>query len=162
MEKRIASLFLMDILLVFSTIGFIFVVFDLTQFAFAFELVVLLVFISLFAFGMFNAYHERRSGWILIAAMLLAVIIDVVFIAAVSTNLGLSHIFTLFFSVMALAIALINLRGEHPKEEKIEHVSGPYYNKSSAEPEKKENPKKTFEPGKYVASKKANKNHTAK
>ena len=97
MEKRIANLFLIDVLLIFSTIGFIFVVFDLTQFAFAFELVVLLVFICLFAFGMYNAYHGRRSGWILIAALLLAVIIDVVFVSAVSTNLGLSHVFTLFF-----------------------------------------------------------------
>ena len=40
---------------------------------------------------------------------------------------------------------------------------GTYYNKSAnAEAEKTENVKKNFDPGKYVASKKANKYHTAK
>ena len=135
MEKRIESLLLMNVLLTFSMIGFIFVVFGLTQFAFAFELLVLLVFISLFSFGMYNAYHGRRAGWVLIAAMLLTVIADVIFIAGASSTLRISHVSTLFFSVLALAIALINLNGNHVKEEKIEHVSGPYYSKSSAKAE---------------------------
>ena len=162
MEKRIANLLLMNILLTLSTIGFIFVVFELTQFAFAFELLLLLAFICIFSFGMYNAYHGRKAGWILIASMLLAIIIDVIFISAISINLGLSHVFTLFFSIIALAVALISLRETHPEEEKIEDV-GQYYSKSSkAEETKTENVKKNFEPGKYIASKKANKYHTAK
>lgn len=162
MEKRIASLLLVNLLLTFSMVGFVLVVFDLIGIAFTLELLALIGFICAFSFGMYSAYHGKRFGWVLITTALLGLVMDVLFVSAFSATLGMIHAFTLFFSAAALIVALAGLKGEHPAEEKADD-KGSYYSRSSnAEAQKEEPVKKTFEPGKYVASKKANKYHTAK
>ena len=192
MGRSSISFLLMDFILLFSVIGFIIIVFDLKGFAFVIELMLLLVFIFFLAFGMFSVYFSKNFGWLIIGAVLVLMLLDAFFIFLLTGAFGTAHITTVFFSVLGLVVVLFNLKGlpqefyssgeKHEeineyypagektevKEAKLEKQELKQEIKEEIKEELKkeeEEPKaieKSFTPGKFVASKKANKFHSPK
>lgn len=168
MEKPNISFFIINIILLFVVTSFILIVFDLHRFAFVFELGILLSFIFFLTFGIFIVYHNKKWGWTLIGAILVLILLNTFFIFLITKTFDTAYITIIFFSVIGLVIALLNLRetGERLAESEIEEKAADYYPYiDKMEPEQtKEDLKieKTFTPGKFVASKQANKFHIAK
>lgn len=166
MEKPPISFFAMSFAMLFAVISFILVVFDLHRFAFVLELGVLLILIFLIAFSIFVVYRGKRFGWTILGAALVLLLIDVFFIYLITGTFDTAHLTTVVFSLIGIGISIISLRepGEKPEEGEIkEHEKAkdyyPYIDKM--EPEAP-NIEKTFIPGKFVASRKANKFHSPK
>ena len=169
MEKPGISFFAMNFILIFVIIGFILIVFDLHRFAFVFELMILLVFIFLLAFAMFVIYRNEKLGWTILGAALILLLLDTFFIILLAGAFETAHITTIFFSVIGLLVILLNLRtaksyeSETEDERKKAKNYYPYIDKMEPQESKMESKiEKTFVPGKFVASKKANKFHIAK
>ncbi|MDP3764914.1 MAG: hypothetical protein Q8R04_00220 [Nanoarchaeota archaeon] len=170
MEKPSISFFAMGFILLFVLISFIIIVFDLHRFAFVFELMLLMIFIFLIAFAMFVIYHKKKWGWTIIGATLVLLLLNTFFVLLLTKTLETAEITTIFFSVVGLAITLLNLRESSKQsddteiEEHYEKAKDyyPYIDKMEPEEIKEPNIEKTFTPGKFIASKKANKFHIAK
>ena len=170
MDKPSINFFMINFILLFSIISFTLIVFELHRFAFVFELMLLLVFISLFAFAMFIIYHNKKWGWTLLGVTLILLLVNTFFIFLLSRRFETAHLTTVLFSLAGLAITFVNLRGTTKEPEILVEESDkakeyyPYIDKM--EPELKEvhesGIEKTFTPGKFIASKNANKFHTAK
>ena len=167
MERSSLSFLAMIFILLFGLIGFILVVFDLHRFAYVFELMLLLIFIFIFAFAMFAAYNGRKWGWTMLAAALMLLLVNLFFIFLLTGIFETSHLTTLFFSVIGIIVALLNLRpsknygareGEYGKTKDYY----PYIDKMEPVQKAEESVTKTFIPGKYIASKKAGRFHVAK
>ena len=175
MEKAGISFIVMDVVLLFAVISFILVVFGLHGIAFVLELMLLLIFMFLLAFSMFFVYHDKQWGWTIAGAVLMVLLIDVIFVSFVANSFATENITAILFSVMGILIALYSLK-TGPKEETIEDDGENYYGKGrdyypyidkmevkeEKEPKHEPNVEKTFSPGKFVASKKANKFHSPK
>ena len=112
-----SSFLLMNLILFFTVMGFILVVFSLNSLEFGLEFVGLLAFMFLFAFGMFFAYHGKKFGWTMIAVTLFVLLLDTVLLMAFSRSFGVNHIITVFFSLAGLAVAFLNLRAEYDELE---------------------------------------------
>ena len=173
MGKPSISFFIMIFIILFVVIGFKLIVFDLHRFAFVIELMVLLVFIFLLTFSMHAVYNNKAWGWTLAGVTLILLLINTFFILLLKRTFETPHITTIFFSVVGLVIVLLNLkRGREPDESKIGghgKVTDYYPYIDKMEPKEEQISKgqetkveKKFTPGKFVASKKANKFHTAK
>lgn len=172
MEKPNLSFFAMNFILLFAVVSFILIVFDLHRLAFVFELGVLLIFIFLFAFSLFGIYHNKKWGWTILGATLILLLIDAFFIFLLTRTFETAYLTVIFFSVIGLLITLLNLKGtaqEYDASETEKQVGKekdyyPFIDKMEPIEEPKEETKieKTFTPGKFVASKKANKFHIAK
>ena len=169
MEKPGISFFAMNLILLFVIIGFILIVFDLNGLAFVFEMMILLVFIFLLAFAMFIIYSNEKLGWTILGSALILLLLDMFFIILLAGAFETAHITTIFFSVIGLLVILLNLRTAKSYESEIEEEHkkaknyNPYIDKmESEEPKMESKIEKTFVPGKFVASKKANKFHVAK
>lgn len=108
----------MNLILLFVAISFVLVVFDLHRFAFVFELMLLLIFMFLLAFAMFAIYHNKKWGWTILGATLVLVIADTLFIFLLTGAFETAHITTIFFSVLGLIVALLNLKGTVRESEK--------------------------------------------
>ncbi len=171
MEKPSISFFAMNFILLFTLIGFILIVFGLHRFAFVFELMTLLIFIFLLAFSMFVIHHNKKWGWTILGSTLILLLVNTFFIIFLTRAFDTTHITVIFFSVFGLVVTLFNLR--ETSQESISEIEDkakdyyPYIDKMESEKEveiKKEEPKieKTFTPGKFIASKNANKFHAAK
>jgi len=170
MRKSAISFLLMDIVLFIVVLGFIFIVFDLHSYTFIIELAVLLIFIFFLALGMFAVYNNKSYGWTVNGTILLLLLINVLFIVMLKPSFKTAHFVTILFSIIGLVIVLLNLRPS-PKvaTSKIEDEKAeayyPYIDKLEPKEEQKEvepHVKSTFTPGKFIASKKANKYHAAK
>ena len=172
MEKPSISFFVTGFILLFALISFILVVFDLHRLAFVFELMLLLIFIFLLAFAMFVVYHNKKWGWTILGATLIILLLNLFFVFLLTRTFETIHITTMLFSVAGLVVALLNLRGtaKEPDESysDMQHEKSkdyyPYIDKMEPQEAAVERPniEKTFVPGKFVASKKANKFHVAK
>ena len=167
MERLNISFLAMVFILLFAVIGFILVVFDLHRFAFVFELMLMLVFIFILAFAMFALYHSRKWGWTVLAAALILLLANLFFIFLLTGMFETPHLTTLFFSVAGIIVALLNLgpyRNYRISGEEHEKTNDyyPYIDKMEPVQKAEEAISKTFTPGKYIASKKAAKYHTAK
>ncbi len=168
MERPSLSFFAMIFILLFTLIGFIFVVFDLRGITFIFELGVLLTFMFLLTFAMFFVFSNKRGSWGIIAAVLLLLMFNVLVIFLLTRRFSLAYIVSTLFSVIGVILAVLNvawMRREHVEEG--EKYYYPFIDKMEPKEEKAEAKaeatlKKTFTPGKYVASKKANKFHSPK
>ena len=165
------SFVLIVFVLLFVVISSIFVVFELHRFAFVAELVVLLVIISLIAFGMFLVGNRHKWGWILIGATLVLWLINITFIYFLTRKFETAHIAAVIFSLIGIVISALNQRksaselGGLSVRENEKSNYYPYIDKM--EPEQKmpgegNAIEKTFTPGKYIASKQANKFHSPK
>lgn len=170
MAKPSTSFFVMNLILLFVITGFILIVFDLQRFAFVIELTALLVFIFLLAFGMFVVYNNKKWGWTILGAALILLLVNTFFIFLLTRTFETAHMTTIFFSVVGLVVTFLNLR---PVQEELESQTEgdekskeyyPYIDK--IEPEEtstiEANVEKTFTPGKFIASSKANKFHSPK
>ena len=168
MEKPGISFFAMDAILLFAVIGFIFTVFDLHGLAFIFELGLLLVFMFFLAFAMFFVYHNKSGSWGIISAVLVLMLFDVFVIFLLTRKFGIAYISTLVFAIAGLVVALLNIISAPKKETEeaeIQYDKAKYYYPSTDKIEAKPSEpavEKTFTPGKYVASRKANKFHSPK
>ena len=170
MDKPSINFFIMNFILLFSIISFTLIVFELHRFAFVFGLMLLLVFISLFAFAMFIIYYNKKWGWTLLGITLILLLVNTFFIFLLTRRFETAHLTTVLFSLAGLGITFVNLRGATKEPEISVEESDkakeyyPYIDKM--EPELKEihepSIEKTFTPGKFIASKNANKFHTAK
>ncbi|MEK6983542.1 MAG: hypothetical protein AABX33_03130 [Nanoarchaeota archaeon] len=171
MERQGISFFAMNCILLFLVISFILIVFDLHRFAFVIELGILLILISFMAFGMFLAYHDKKFGWTMLGASIILLLINTFFIFLITDIFETPHMTIIFFSVIGLLVVLLNLRhgieeSYHAQSEEDYKPNGyyQYIDKMESVEQPKDEPKiaKTFTPGKFIASKKANKFHVAK
>lgn len=170
MKEPKLGFFIINLILLFVVIGFILIVFDLNRVAFVIELALLLIAMLLLGFAIVAIYHNKRGGWTAIAAVLFVLLLDIAFILLLTGTFETWHLATGFFTVIGLIVALINLResSEEPDEEVEEYNKEknyyPYIDKMEPEIEAKAEQKleKTFTPGRFVASKKANKFHAPK
>ena len=169
MEKPAISFFAMIFILLFAVIGFIIMVFDLNGLMFAFELGILLVFMFFLAFAMLVVRQNKSYGWQIIAGILILSLLDAFVILLFSNRLSLAFITTIFFSAIGLVAAFVNIAisGWEYKRE-ISDDKSKYYVPFTGKMEPKEESKieamveKTFTPGKFIASKNANKFHSPK
>lgn len=157
----------MDFVLLFVVISFILIVFDLHRFAFVFELGILLIFMFILAFSMFVIYNNKKWGWTILGATLILLLVNTFFILLLTKTFETAHMTTIVFSVVGLVVALFNLKeGTQESVSEIEEGYGkvmdyyPYIDKM--EPKEGSAIEKIFTPGKFVASKKANKFHIPK
>ena len=170
MGRPSISFFAMNFILLFIVVSFILMIFDLHRFAFVFELGMGLVLIFFLAFSMFAAYNSQKWGWTIIGAALILLIINTLLISFAAKTFDTENITIIFFSVIGALIALFNLRGTAEEDDgsEIEDYEKtkdyyPYIDKMEPAHEKKEpSMEKTFTPGKFIASKKANKFHSPK
>lgn len=190
MEKSSASFLAMNFILLFSAIAFILIVFELRGIAFVFELGILLIFMILLASSMFVVHHNKKWGWTVLGATLVLLLLNIFFIFVFTGAFGTAHTVAAFLSVVGLIIALLNMRGSAQEYYGGEEESGkakeyyPYIDKMEPkeeakaeikqelkeeikeelkeEQEKEAHVSKAFTPGKFVASKKANKFHSPK
>ena len=175
MEKAGFNFIAMNAVLLFAVISFILIVFGLHGIAFVLELMALLIFMFLFPFSMFFAYKGNQFGWTISGAVLMVLLIDVIFISFAANSFATENITAILFSAIGIVIALYSFK-TGPKEEIVEDDGENYYGKGrnyypyidkmevkeEKEPKHEPNVEKTFSPGKFVASKKANKFHSPK
>ena len=183
MDKPTVHFFIMDFILLIACISFILAIFNLTGGLFLLEFRLLVVFLVLLTAGMSNAFYNNKKGWISIASILALMIIDIFFMFIFSGLFRTSNLVTILSSLVGILIALLGaIQSSHEQQGK---GSGPYYpaddgkkieakeeiSKEEMKQEIKEeikdelkevSMKKSFFPGKYVASRKANKYHTPK
>jgi predicted membrane protein len=170
MEKLNTSFIVMNFILLFALIGFIFVIFDLRGVAFVFELGILFTFLILLTFGMFFLYHEKLGSWGIIGSVLLLLLFDVFIVFLYTRNFSLAYIVTILASLAGLIIAVGNVVMSAPKEnnQAVTHEKSKYYYpfidkmEPKDEVEAEAHVEKEFIPGKFVASKKASKYHSPK
>ena len=159
------SFFAINFILLFVGVSFVLAVFELGRLAFVLELGVLLVLIAATAFAVFSVYHGKKWGWTLIGANLVVVLANILFIYVIKGLFETAHITAVLFSMAGIITAFLNLRGEKqiaPVHNKKAEDYYPYIDKMEPEAAKEPSIEKTFTPGKFVASKKANKFHAAK
>lgn len=176
MEKLSPSFFTINLVLLLVTLSLIFIVFDLNGLVFVFELLVLVVFIFLLTLGMLAVYHNKPYGWTILGATLILLLVNTIFISLLKNLFATAHLTVVIFSVVGLIIVLINLllsKGKSYQEaetnEEYEKINEYYQNIDKTEPKEETTTKigqpnieKIFTPGKFIASKKANKFHAAK
>lgn len=164
--KLSISFFAINFISLFAVISFILIVFDLHRFAFVLELGILLVLLFFLAFAVFAVYHDKKWGWTLTGAVLLLLLLNTFFIYFLTKTFDTAYMTAALFSIAGLALALFSLRGSgleaiRVEGEKLQNYY-PYIDKMEPESTKEPNIEKTFIPGKFVASKNANKFHAAK
>ncbi|MBI4452158.1 hypothetical protein HY637_01895 [Candidatus Woesearchaeota archaeon] len=187
--ERPVSFFAMLFILLFTAIGFILIVFGLKGITFVFELGLLLAFMFFLAFAMFLVYTDKSASWGVIAAVLMLLLFDISVIFLITRSFGWEYIITTIFALAGLIVALINIVSIPRTEPSVEshYDKQQYYYPLSEKPEHDEGLKEeikkevkrevkseleneqkaqkivaTYTPGKYVASKKANKFHSPK
>lgn len=187
--ERPVSFFLMLFILPIAIIGFIFLVFDLSGISFLLELGLTIAFMLFLALAMFMLYSSKKGSMGLAGGVLILLLLNVFVIVLITGKIGIAAILTALFSAAGLAVAALNAgsRIDEPEGESSEeeHYDKPKYyysyaGKMEANQESKEELKheikseikselkseekiaKVFTPGKYVASRKANKFHSPK
>jgi len=186
MDKSSINFFSMNLIMLFVVLSFIFIVFGLHRLAFVFELMLLLIFMFLFALSIFLTYHNKQFGWTVFGAALVVMIINLLLIFLLTKTFKTWNAVALFLSIAGLVLTFVNFKKSTKKsesEEKIKEKEKSYYpyidkmepregkaveevNEQSIEIKgsagKPSELEKTFTPGKYVASSKANKFHSPK
>ena len=129
------SFLVMNIILAFALVSFIYVVFSFTGFAFTVEFFLLLVILLLLAIGMYNILRERRWGWTTITIVLIIMIIDISIIFLASHTISKSFATAFLFAFLGFIVAFLNIKGDlsTPErddiDEKYEKL-GKYYESS--------------------------------
>lgn len=171
MEKPGISFFAISFVLLFAVIGLIFAVFELHRLVFVLELMILLAFIFLFAAALFAVYRNKKFGWTMIGAALILLLLDALFIYLITKTFETAHMTIVFFSVIGLLVALLNLMADkkpHGSPAGYEKAKEYYQYIDKMQPEeelaheKEPRIEKTFTPGKFVASRNASRFHSPK
>ncbi|MBW2980775.1 hypothetical protein KY360_05145 [Candidatus Woesearchaeota archaeon] len=156
-EKRDAKLFLWSGL--FSSIailGFILVIFEFHRFFFIAEFIVLLVLGFVALIGLAAIYNGLSFGFGFLSFMFGLMLLNLLLVYFKTKPIGLTYLTTIVSSSIGFVLSVVNL-GEEPEEELIEEPE------EIEEPEYKEEAvKKTFSPGKVLASKTGSYYHAPK
>ena len=125
--------FILDFVLLFMFLGLIMMIFNFRRIPFIGELFIL-IFLILFAFiALTGVYKNSNWGYSLLSMVLAATLIDLLFIFYLTRSFGAMFLGTTLLAALGFIISVSGIkRKEHYVEEEVT---------------------KTFEPGKYVASK---------
>jgi len=149
MEKQNISFFVMCIALLFVGISFIFAVFELSGYAFAFELGILLIFIFFIAFAMVAAYHDKSWGWAVTGVILILILLDSILVSFLAKRFENTHLIAILFSIIGFVTAIINIRTSNKDDDSSNSKAEEYYPQAEKiEPVEKiepEEPKKETE-----------------
>ncbi len=131
--------FVMYVILLITFLGLINMIFNLHRLAFYLEFLILLGLVLVAIISAIGINNNFRWAWILLTLFFVFVFLDMLLIYAISTP-------QLFLPLIIITIVgfFISLFSIKPKVEEVEEV------------------KKTFEPGKYIASKTGSKYHAPK
>ncbi len=163
MDRGKISFLFINFILLFVLIFFIFTVFDLKGLAFVFELGILFIMIFLVVFSIFVIYQNRRFGWVLLGFVLLLIILNTFFILLLKGKFEAAQLTTLAFSFIGLLMVLFNIIEKAKEQINIEtNIETGAHEEIKEVQEKETKLEKKFSPGKFVASKNANKFHSPK
>lgn len=174
MGKSRLSFLVMDIVLLFAAIGYIFVVFELSGPIFIVHLALIIIFLLFLVVGMTAVHGNKTWGWSLIGAVLILLLLDILFVSFLTRKFNTEHIVAIIFSFVGLVIAALNIRisGKSESEIKDDYLKVDKYYPNIEKTEPKEEPKKEEEkkeieiikeePKKEEAAIKAKKTATAK
>ena len=140
MEKFTA--FVMYIVLLITFLGLINMIFNLHSYAFYIEFIILLGLILVAIISAIGINNNLRWAWILLTLFFVFVFLDMILIYLISTAEIELFLELIILVIIGFFISLFSI--ERPKVEAEEEV------------------KKTFEPGKYIASKTGAKYHAPK
>lgn len=132
--------FVMNIVLLVVFLGLIRMIFDLHRFAFIGNFLVLLGLIVIAIIAVMGINSNHKWAWILLTFVFVGIFLDMVFVYVLSTPKPGLFSTLLIATVAGFFISLLSI--ESPKTE--------------------EEVKKTFKPGKYIASKTGSKYHAPK
>ena len=132
--------FVLQIVLLVVFLGLIRMIFDLHRFAFIGNLLILLGLIVIAFIAVMGINGNNKWGWILLTLLFVGVFLDMVFVYVLSAPKPGLFSTLLIATVAGFFISLLSI--ENPKTEK--------------------EVKKTFKPGKYIASKTGSKYHAPK
>jgi len=138
------TVFVMHIALLVTFLGLISMVFDLHRLAFILEFFILLGLLLVGIIAAIGISHKMRWAWILLTLFFGFVFLDMLFIRAIATKDVAYFLHLLVVAVAGFFISLFSI-----EKEKVEAA-------------KEEEVKKTFTPGKYIASKTGTKFHSPK
>ena len=138
------TVFAMYIALLVTFLGLISMVFDLHRFAFYLEFLILLGLLLVGIIAAIGIGHHMRWAWILLTLFFGFAFLDMLFIRAIATKEIAYFLHLLVVAVAGFFISLFSI-----EKEKVEAA-------------KEEEVKKTFTPGKYIASKTGTKFHSPK
>ena len=157
--------FVMDAVLLITFLGLISMIFNLHRFAFYGEFLILLVLLLAGVVSAIGVNNNFRWAWILLALFFAFVFINMLFIYVITTVEIPYFLILLVVAVVGFFISLFSI-----EKEKTENDSGKIkkgeIKVEKVEAEKvyaaKKEVKKTFKPGKYIASKTGTKFHAPK
>jgi len=132
--------FVMHIVLLVVFLGLIRMIFDLHRFAFIGNFLVLLGLIGIAFIAAIGINNNHKWAWILLTLVFVGIFLDMVFVYVLSASKPGLFSTLLIATVAGFFISLLSI--ENPKAE--------------------EEVKKTFKPGKYIASKTGSKYHAPK
>ena len=126
------SFLVMNIILAFSLVSFIYVVFSFTGFVFTVELFLLLIILVLLTLGMYNILRERRWGWTTITVVLIIMIIDIALIFLASKTITRPFAIAFLFAFIGFIVAFLNISADlkpsdRPYIEENYEKTGKYY-----------------------------------
>ncbi len=144
--------FVMHIVLLVVFLGLIRLIFDLHRFAFFGEFLIMLVLLLVALISLIGINNNFRWAWILLAVFFAFVFIDIIFVYAISTQKPDSILTLLIITIAGFFISLFSVESQKSEES----------NEESPKVEAKKEVKKTFKPGKFIASKTGTKYHAPK
>ena len=150
--------FVMYIVLLITFLGIINMIFNLHRFAFYGEFMILLVLFPVAIISAVGASNSLRWAWITLMLIFAFVFIDILFIYVISTVKVQYFLLLLVVATVGFFISLFNIKNpkkEFAKTEVENEKSGINVEKIEAEKTYDVNNqiKKTYKPGKYIASK---------
>ncbi len=134
----------MYIILLITFLGLINMIFNLHRFAFIIEFLILLGLTLVGVVSAIGINDDSRWAWILLTLFFVFILLDMLFIKAISTEKILFFSQLIVVAIVGFFISLFSV-----EKEKIEELE-------------EEPIKKTFKPGKFVASKTGTKFHAPK
>ena len=146
MTSNKLTTFVMHIILTIIFLGLINMIFDLHRFAFYGEILILLVLFPIAIVSIIGIGNNFRWAWVLSTLFFAFVALDMLFIKALLNTKPDFFLHLMVVAIVGFFISLFSI--ESPKEE-------------SKKVEEKE-VKKSFKPGKYIASKTGTKYHAPK
>ena len=161
--KPSVSYFILNILLLFSGIAFIFVVFGLYGLGFVLEFMALLIFLFSASFGMLSAYQNKTWGWMIVAATLVVLLLDTLLVVLLQGSFKTPHIVVIIASVIGIIISVFNVISTMPIPDQKSIDKKIYYEQQTnkIDAQKAQEPKPEQATAKFVASKNARKFHSS-
>ena len=149
------TVFAMHIALLVTFLGLISMVFDLHRFAFILEFLILLGLLLVGIIAAVGISHNMRWAWMLLALFFGFAFLDMLFINAITTAKTAYFPHLLAVAIAGFFISLFSIEKEKAEAAKDARTTSGTHSLGEAV-------KKTFTPGKYIASKTGTKFHSPK